>query len=118
MPNLESQGPVLPVITNVFATRRKNFSQWHRSFQRKLLSHWLKFGIAKFDEIVKIGGCTRLNGQQATRGSTHFTNDITHIQIFAPVMTCAKICCDQLGSVLEWQLSEISIKFELRVKYH
>ena len=30
-------------ITNVFATRRKNFSQWHRSFQRKLLSHWLKF---------------------------------------------------------------------------
>ena len=31
-----------PCITNVFATRRKNFSQWHRSFQRKLLSHWLK----------------------------------------------------------------------------
>ena len=30
-------------ITNVFATRRKNFCQWHRSFQRKLLSHWLKF---------------------------------------------------------------------------
>ena len=30
-------------ITIVFATRRKNFSQWHRSFQRKLLSHWLKF---------------------------------------------------------------------------
>ena len=32
-----------PCITNVFATRRKNFSQWHRSFQRKLLFHWLKF---------------------------------------------------------------------------
>ena len=32
-----------PCITNVLATRRKNFSQWHRSFQRKLLSHWLKF---------------------------------------------------------------------------
>ena len=32
-----------PCITNVFAIRRKNFSQWHRSFQRKLLSHWLKF---------------------------------------------------------------------------
>ena len=32
-----------PRITNVFATRPKNFSQWHRSFQRKLLSHWLKF---------------------------------------------------------------------------
>ena len=32
-----------PCITNVFATRRKNFSQWHRSFQRKLLSHRLKF---------------------------------------------------------------------------
>ena len=32
-----------PCITNVFATRRNNFSQWHRSFQRKLLSHWLKF---------------------------------------------------------------------------
>ena len=32
-----------PCITNVFATRRKNFSQWHPSFQRKLLSHWLKF---------------------------------------------------------------------------
>ena len=32
-----------PCITNVFATRRKNLSQWHRSFQRKLLSHWLKF---------------------------------------------------------------------------
>ena len=32
-----------PCITNVFATRRKNFSQWHRSFQRKLLSHWPKF---------------------------------------------------------------------------
>ena len=31
-----------PCITNVFATRRKNFSQWHRSFQRKLRSHWLK----------------------------------------------------------------------------
>ena len=36
----ESPGPC---ITNVFATRRKNFSQWHHSFQRKLLSHWLKF---------------------------------------------------------------------------
>ena len=24
-----------PCITNVFATRRKNFSQWHRSFQRE-----------------------------------------------------------------------------------
>ena len=32
-----------PCITNVFATRRNNFSQWYRSFQRKLLSHWLKF---------------------------------------------------------------------------
>ena len=32
-----------PCITNVFVTRRKNFSQWHCSFQRKLLSHWLKF---------------------------------------------------------------------------
>ena len=32
-----------PCITNVFATCRKNFSQWHRSFQRKLRSHWLKF---------------------------------------------------------------------------
>ena len=32
-----------PCITKVFATRRKNFSQWYRSFQRKLLSHWLKF---------------------------------------------------------------------------
>ena len=41
------QKPINPhpghCITNVFATRRKNFSQWHRSFQRKLLSHWLKF---------------------------------------------------------------------------
>ena len=32
-----------PCITNVFATRRKNFSQWHRGFQRKPRSHWLKF---------------------------------------------------------------------------
>ena len=32
-----------PCITNVFATCRKNFSQWHRSFQRKLRTHWLKF---------------------------------------------------------------------------
>ena len=32
-----------PCITNVFTTRRKSFSQWHRSFQRKLRSHWLKF---------------------------------------------------------------------------
>ena len=32
-----------PCITNVFATCRKNISQWHRSFQRKLGSHWLKF---------------------------------------------------------------------------
>ena len=31
-----------PCITNVFATRRKNFSQWYRSFQRKLLSHWVQ----------------------------------------------------------------------------
>ena len=38
-----AQGEPGPSITNVFATRRKNFSQWHRSFQRKLLSHWLKF---------------------------------------------------------------------------
>ena len=36
------QGPG-PCITNVFATRRKNSSQWYRSFQRKLRSHWLKF---------------------------------------------------------------------------
>ena len=32
-----------PCITNVFGTCRKNFSQWHRRFQRKLRSHWLKF---------------------------------------------------------------------------
>ena len=32
-----------PVLLTFFATRRKNFSQWHRSFQRKLRSHWLKF---------------------------------------------------------------------------
>ena len=38
--SIQSSGPC---ITNVFATRRKNFSQWHRSFQRKLRSHWLKF---------------------------------------------------------------------------
>ena len=38
--HLKSAGPC---ITNVFATRRKNFSQWHCSFQRKLRSHWLKF---------------------------------------------------------------------------
>ena len=36
-----SYGPG-PCITNVFATCRKNFSQWHRSFQRKLRSHWPK----------------------------------------------------------------------------
>ena len=36
-------GNLGPCITNVFAIRRKNFSQWYRSFQRKLLSHWLKF---------------------------------------------------------------------------
>ena len=34
-----------PCITNVFATRRKNFSQWYRSFQRKLLSHWRHVAI-------------------------------------------------------------------------
>ena len=38
--NIKDPGPC---ITNVFATRRKNFSRWHRSFQRKLRSHWLKF---------------------------------------------------------------------------
>ena len=41
-PGLTKVGPG-PCITNVLATRRKNFSQWHRSFQRKLRSHWLKF---------------------------------------------------------------------------
>ena len=40
--NSPHKGPG-PCITNVFATRRKNISQWHRSFQRKLRSHWLKF---------------------------------------------------------------------------
>ena len=40
---LGSIGGSGPCITNVIATRRKNFSQWHRSFQRKLRSHWLKF---------------------------------------------------------------------------
>ena len=43
MPSSFINGYTGPCITNVFATRRKNFSQWHRSFQRKLLSHWLKF---------------------------------------------------------------------------
>ena len=28
-----------PCITNVFVACRKNFSQWHRSFQRKFLRH-------------------------------------------------------------------------------
>ena len=32
-----------PCITNVFATCRKNFSQWERSFLWKLRCHWLKF---------------------------------------------------------------------------
>ena len=40
--NSPHKGPG-PCITNVFATCRKNFSQWHHSFQRKLRSHWLKF---------------------------------------------------------------------------
>ena len=51
-----------PCITNVFATRRKNFSQWHRSFQRKLLSHWLKFlrhvwfSVVRSDDWHTAGG--------------------------------------------------------------
>ena len=32
-----------PCITNVIATRRKNFSQWESSFLWKLRYHWLKF---------------------------------------------------------------------------
>ena len=32
-----------PCITNVFATCRKNFSQWESSFLWKLRCHWLKF---------------------------------------------------------------------------
>ena len=38
--NLHSAGPC---ITNVIATRRKNFSQWKSSFLWKLRCHWLKF---------------------------------------------------------------------------
>ena len=62
-----------PCITNVFATRRKNFSQWYRSFQRKLLSHWLKFlrhvaitlviqgpGLAIRRSIVMAGFCIQV----------------------------------------------------------
>ena len=37
-----SKKAALP-LAKILATRRNNFSQWYRSFQRKLLSHWLKF---------------------------------------------------------------------------
>ena len=59
-----------PCITNVFATRRKNFSQWYRSFQRKLLSHWLKFlrHVAKI-----ISGATNDN----TAGAPHLDFNIS-----------------------------------------
>ena len=36
-------GSTGPCITNVIATRRKNFSQWESSFLWKLRCHWLKF---------------------------------------------------------------------------
>ena len=58
-----------PCITNVFATRRKNFSQWHRGFQRKLLSHWLKF-LRHVAITLVIQGPGRLAG-------AHPTNDIS-----------------------------------------
>ena len=51
--NSPHKGPG-PCITNVFATRRENFNQWHPSFQRKLRSHWLKFlrKMFPFDDVI------------------------------------------------------------------
>ena len=56
-----------PCITNVFATRRKNFSQWHRSFQRKLRSHWLKFLRHVAKTLVIQGPVTWIFIQSETR---------------------------------------------------
>ena len=54
-----------PCITNVFATRRKNSSQWHRSFQRKLRSHWLKFlRHVAITLVIQGPGCTTCYSKQ------------------------------------------------------
>ena len=44
-------------IASVFAARRGNFGQWHRSFQRKLRSHWLKFLRHVAATLVFAGPC-------------------------------------------------------------
>ena len=68
--NSPHKGPG-PCITNVFATRRKNFSQWHRSFQRKLLSHWLKF--------LRHVAITLVIQGPVTRKCFHFMTSSCHI---------------------------------------
>ena len=62
-----------PCITNVFATCRKNFSQWESSFLWKLRYHWLKF-LRRVAKTLIIQGpvlqCLRDNHPQNKRCSS------------------------------------------------
>ena len=44
-----------PCLTTAIWRCRKPFSQWHRSFQRKLRSHWLKFLRQRHVAVVRQG---------------------------------------------------------------
>ena len=53
-PALSARAPG-PCLTTAIRCCRKPLSQWQRSFQRKLRSHWLKFLQQRHVEVVRQG---------------------------------------------------------------
>ena len=105
--NQEAMGPC---ITNVFATRRKNFSQWHRSFQRKLRSHWLKFlrHVAITLVIQGPGLCGRLAKRRTRcKSCVNIATKLTkHTGITGEICYPNSICFVVISSVIPKSISE------------
>ena len=103
-----------PCIANVFATRRKNFSQWHRSFQRKLRSHWLKFlrHVAITLVIQGPGLCGRLAKRQTRcKSCVNIATKMTkHTGITGEICYPNSICFVVISSVIPKSISETLAK--------
>ena len=99
-----------PCITNVFATRRKSFSQWHRSFQRKLRSHWLKFlrhvaitlviqGPALLDQALMV----RIKKKTPVLMSLWYIHEVVDMPVEKLWIAFCPVICQRYGPTMAYQ---------------
>ena len=98
-----------PCITNVFATCRKNFSQWERSFLWKLRCHWLKF-LRRVAKTLVIQGPGSLWHFCYAYGIDQYVNEKSHNNNLKTWYTIyLSICLDICGKYSSFAISMVNI---------